>query len=250
MFLTPKPDTFPLIMPASRTLVLSIFLPNILCALLHMFTSLPEAAEGARGYLHGGVMVDFIGQTAPKSKLSLLLLDLGLLLLQCLMLAIHSEREKLRSVVRSAKSRSDSETEPNASTNLDGSAAEPPTIQDHDREERGVTNSTRELPVAENGDIELQPISQRAGHGQEGSAEERHLLTSRPSSQTRNAMQLSEMLNSGNAILGEFHIMNTIRTATTDYQGAAAHSLQTLGYTTAIAALTAQRRAQVAANPR
>ena len=51
-----------------------------------------------RGYLHGGVIIDLIGQKGPTSKFHLVLLDLLVLGLQCFMLAVHVERERLSAV--------------------------------------------------------------------------------------------------------------------------------------------------------
>lgn len=231
-------------MQAHRSHVVSIFLPNIICILLHIFTSLPEATEESRGYLHGGVIVDFIGQKAPTSRLPLLFLDMAVLALQCLMLAVHSERERLRSVVRPFRLRVNPTTEAATATGgNDAAATERSTTQDHDAEERGVLRDAPE-EVDESDEIEMRDLDRGQGGRDGGRNEERQRLISGVRAPQRGKSQLSDILSSGNAILGEFHILHTIRTATTDYEGAAAHSIQTLGYTAALAALAAQRRAQ------
>ncbi|KAF7166541.1 hypothetical protein CNMCM5623_000166 [Aspergillus felis] len=79
----------------------------------------PEAGEATRGYLHGGLLIDFIGQKAPISLFRLLSLDFLVLILDLVMLGLIVERVKTTG-----------QTTP-AST-------ETPRVQDHDSEERGV----------------------------------------------------------------------------------------------------------------
>jgi hypothetical protein len=94
MFLNPKPSVDPP-MPQQRPHIGAIFGPNITCMLLHVFTSRPEAGETMRGYLHGGVILDLIGQKGPTSKLHLVLLDILVFILQCFILTVYAEREKI-----------------------------------------------------------------------------------------------------------------------------------------------------------
>src|SRR6187402_269562 len=98
MFLTPKPNFIPP-MPQHRPYVPFIFGTNIICILLHLFTARSEAGEAMRGYLHGGIIIDLIGQKGPTSKLHLVLLDILILLLQCFMLTVHVERERLTGIL-------------------------------------------------------------------------------------------------------------------------------------------------------
>ncbi|KAK1600446.1 uncharacterized protein LY79DRAFT_533590 [Colletotrichum navitas] len=232
-WLTPKPDDYPLTMEAARSQVISVFVPNLICILLHIFTSLPTAGEAARGYLHGGVIVDFIGQTPPTSRFILLALDCIILVIQCLMLAIHSEREKLRPTVRPILFRL-----PPALQETIGMAS----TQDHDAEERGVLRDGPGLETEDLNSVELQPL-QPSGEGEhEQDAEQSQSSRRRSSLHAASGMHLFDVLSSGNGIVGEFHISHTIRHATTDYWGAAGHSLQTLGYTAALTRLSAMRR--------
>lgn len=82
-----------------------------------MYFDRPSAGEGARGYLHGGLLIDFIGQKGPISKFSLVLLDLLIVGLQVVMLSVNGE-------VRRATM---------ARKGITPTAA----VQDHDAEERG-----------------------------------------------------------------------------------------------------------------
>ena len=200
--------------------------------LLHAILSLPAAGEATHGYLQGGVVVDFIGQKPPSSRFTLLLLDVAILGLQCFMLAVHGERERLRKVVmpsrRMASSTAGTET---ADAMLTSST------QDHDAEERGVLRDAPE-PVETADGIELQPLTGSAATetGQEPGA-------AMPEGYA--ASSLSDTLRSGNAILADFHVLNSIRTSGNDYQSAAAYSFQTIGYTATLARLAAERRARL-----
>ncbi|KAK2065830.1 DUF1746-domain-containing protein [Colletotrichum caudatum] len=229
-WLTPKPDDYPLTMEAARSQVISVFVPNLICILLHIFTSLPTAGEAARGYLHGGVIVDFIGQKPPTSRFTFLALDCVILAVQCLMLAIHSEREKLRPIVRPILFRL-----PPALQETIGMTS----TQDHDAEERGVLRGAPGLETEDLNSVELQPLRPN-GEGEH--EQDARPWRRRSSLHAADGMHLFDVLSSGNGIVGEFHITHTIRHATTDYWGAAGHSLQTLGYTAALTRLSAMRR--------
>lgn len=242
-FLTPKSEDYVLLMPAHRPHVFAIFVPNVLCVLFHLVLSLPRAGEETRGYLHGGVIIDFVGQKAPTSRLGLLLLDVVVLAVQCLMLAVHQEREGLRKLV--VPGRQTALTAALPATTTTTAAA---TRQDHDAEERGVLRG-------ETDEIELRPLSGNDGDenthsGDGGDAEQteasRFLLEG--SSLRRQAdADLLGYLRSGNAVLADFHVAHTIRTVGNDYERAAAHLTQTIGYTATLAARAAERRARLEA---
>ncbi|KAL0938954.1 DUF1746-domain-containing protein [Colletotrichum truncatum] len=236
-WLTPKPDDYPLTMEAPRSQVISVFVPNLLCILLHTFAALPTAGEAARGYLHGGVIVDFIGQRPPTSRLTFLAFDLVVLAVQCLMLAVHSEREKLRPIVRPVLLRL-----PHVLEAQNAAAS----TQDHDAEERGVLRDGPGLEFEGADSVEMQSLRSNGdaepSNNAERSRESSRLSRRRSSFHSATSMQLFDVLSSGNGVLGEFHISHTIRNATTDFRGAAGHSLQTLGYTAALTRLSAMRR--------
>lgn len=52
-----------------------------------------------RGYLHGGLLTDFVGQLGPTSKFRLGVMDLGIFLLQLTMLWIVVEKKELEAVM-------------------------------------------------------------------------------------------------------------------------------------------------------
>lgn len=66
---------------------------NVLCLILHLYRKQPEAGEALRGYLHGGLLLDFIGQHGPTSKWHLFGMDIFLALLQLLSHALADKRK-------------------------------------------------------------------------------------------------------------------------------------------------------------
>ncbi|KAJ4313833.1 hypothetical protein N0V94_006748 [Neodidymelliopsis sp. IMI 364377] len=73
--------------------VLGLFVVNFL---LHVLYPAPSAGEDTRGYLHGGLMIDLIGQQGPTSKWKLGGLDLCILALQLIMVSAHVKRRDLK----------------------------------------------------------------------------------------------------------------------------------------------------------
>ncbi|KAI5466790.1 hypothetical protein BGZ63DRAFT_418544 [Mariannaea sp. PMI_226] len=237
MYLTPKDESFPFLMPASRTHVVLILFPNLLCMLLHLFCSLPVGPDYHRGYMQGGMIIDFVGQKPPASRLYYILADFAILAVQSLMLTIHSERERLRLMLRTFRP-------------LVSEAAREitaiPSIEDLDAEERGVSNDmSASITMAEDeaNDIELQPLRRTsdADEGNEQNADSESV--SRDSlTEESSRSHLSDLLSSGNAILGEYHVLHSIRTAAMDLERTAANSLRSISYGATLAAIEARRR--------
>jgi hypothetical protein len=99
VYFTPKPAYFPV--PAINRPYAAIILgTNILCIIIHCFSDTPAGSEELRGYLHGGVFVDFVGELGPVSRLKMVLYDLLTLLLQLLVLNVVDERRKLRLIMQ------------------------------------------------------------------------------------------------------------------------------------------------------
>lgn len=234
MYLTPKDETFPFLMPASRTHVVLVILPNLLCMLLHLFTSLPVGPEYFRGYMHGGMVIDFVGQKPPTSRLYYLLADLLILAVQCLMLTVHTEREKLRVTLKTFRP---------LIPELAQEVAAAPTIEDLDAEERGLSRELSGVSATnETEDIELQPLRQ-SNEGEDGTEQNGDSSPQRDvSDEEPSRSHLSDLLSSGNAVLGEYHVVHSIRTAAMDLERTAAHSLRTLSYGATLAAVEARRR--------
>ncbi|OAA63675.1 DUF1746 domain containing protein [Niveomyces insectorum RCEF 264] len=289
LFLSPRSDDFFLATAAHKPHVFAVFVPNALCMLIHLLASLPQASEATRGYLHGGILIDFVGQKAPTSRAILLFLDLVILAVQCLMLAVHTEREKLRKLVgplrgtqaisaaalaRVAAATAAAERahrgEPAAVLGSTVPTRTPPVAQqDHDAEERGVLRQREaggDGPFAPQGaeGIELQPLSssQAATLGREGGDDAQPPDTSldlgegaleegqAPSLPSEAAADhVLDALSMG-ANISDFYIVHALRNASRDYQGAATQSLQTIGYAVTLARLAAERGARIRPDPR
>lgn len=152
IFFTPKAPPFD--PTRNQPFIGAIFASNLFCMAYHKFLSHPEADETTRGYLHGGLLIDFIGQKAPVSLVRLLSLDVLVLLLDLIMLGLIIERVKTIDA-----------------TAANSAASEPietsPDPQDHDSEERGVLRtgplspsaSPQQPPTTE--DIELNELRPR-----------------------------------------------------------------------------------------
>lgn len=60
-YLTPKPMGLPMV-PQKRSDIIALFGSGGFCFLWHVIASAPSAGELTNGYLHGGLIIDFIGQ--------------------------------------------------------------------------------------------------------------------------------------------------------------------------------------------
>lgn len=138
--LTPKPEAWRQVQHPLGLLVGT----NLFCLVMHIWLSRPTATSlGTGGYLHGSLLIDFVGQKGPTSKALLVLLDLLVLVLQ--MLCLGSVDASRRAAVRSE-------------------TAMP--VQDVEAEERG-----EHAPVTPRGDdIEMHDL----GIDNSGSASVRH----------------------------------------------------------------------------
>lgn len=264
MYLTPKPEDFLKLMPAPRPQIYTVFASNVICMLLHLLLALPEASETMRGYLHGGVIIDFVGQKAPTSRVGLLLLDCLVLVLQCVMCAVWLEKDRLKKIEVTLRSvaaggfpkRNVNTPAPQEAPVTTGDAT---STQDLDAEERGVL---RDDPLGEDDSrgIELQPLMTErpppavAGSSGTGPLEARYqrILRSLGGSDSReegaDRPSLLDVLMSGNGLLANFHVVHSMRTLaaeSTNASNVAAYPLRLTGYTTTWAALAAESQARL-----
>lgn len=141
---------------------------------LHMLSPAPSAGEDTRGYLHGGLMIDFIGQQGPTSKWKLGGLDLCILVLQLIMVSAHVKRRDLKTQLKhlstgEAPSGSAADTatpDAAASTAAATTGENAARGQDADDEERGVlrrTDTMSDIADPEEEDALLPPASE-TGH--------------------------------------------------------------------------------------
>ncbi|KAK4192715.1 DSC E3 ubiquitin ligase complex subunit 4 [Podospora australis] len=233
LFLHPKED---LLFPAGRPHLFAIFLPTALCMLAHVFFALPKAGEATRGYLHGGVMIDFIGQKPPTSKFAFLFLDLITLALQCLMLSVHQERERLKKALFPSLP-TFSPTDGQITGSPMETAGE--STQDHDAEERGVMRD--QTFDVDNEGIELQPLNGRSSAENEEEAQR----TTGPYAAITTTVDMLDIMRSGNAVLHNFRVVHTIRTVGNSVQNTPAYSLRSFGYNATLAALAAERSSRL-----
>lgn len=229
MFLSPKPNFIPP-MPTQKPYIPALFVPNLICLLLHISTPRSEAGEAMRGYLHGGIIIDLIGQKGPTSKIHLVLMDLLVLALQCFMLTVHLERDRLAAALAAF-------LKPGTEAGLP--RVETVATQNHDAEERGVMRDT----VVENGDIEMQAIgTQNDGSSttpNNEAAEERSRLLDEPPprEQPDDDENPLDIFYSGMAVVADFHILDTLRRQRDNYGHVAASTtaLQTVGFSAGLA---------------
>lgn len=190
-YFTPKPSIFPPPPPAHRPYIGIIFGNNIICILLHLLFRPPAAGEATRGYLLGGLVIDFVGQESPVSRWRLLALDALVLALQVLILAVTLERKKL-----------ESEDRDNLVEEIEEAR------QDHDSEERGILRRDDN----NQGDIELQDI-RHTSSGRTGGDEDRErdeLVASDRSTEPRDQHPL-DFTMTGQAVIVNVHVMDSIR---------------------------------------
>ncbi|KAI0540707.1 DUF1746-domain-containing protein [Xylaria digitata] len=244
LFVSPKAEDTVLIVPNYH--VSAVVAPNLLCMFLHLISSPPEAGEASRGYLHGGILIDFIGQKVPSSRFTLILLDAVVLAIQCFMIIVNIEKERIRNIIRPLRVNTNSGVIVGASV----------TGQDHDSEERGVLRDapeTEEVNEADN--FEMRQLGNNLDDGVSGNepagGEGSRLFRQSGAQRASQFDGLADVLRSGNAVIGNFCIPQSLRNAwhsrENTPESAAAYALQNVGYNATLTALAAQRRARLTA---
>lgn len=200
VLLTPKPPTF--VQPPDQQPFVSVVLgANLLCIALHILFSPATGTEATRGYLHGGLAMDFIGQKGPTSRLTLVLLDLLVMALQFVHLTAHITRKRLKDSAASAAAPQTQQT------------PAPSTGQDLDSEERGVRHS---VELEQQDDIEMQTLNP-AGQtgtatvtGEDNEPNERDtLLSSAPPPRTD--IHIFDSFHSGQIVLADLNVWKTVK---------------------------------------
>ncbi|KAK3071103.1 hypothetical protein LTR53_009266, partial [Teratosphaeriaceae sp. CCFEE 6253] len=204
VFLTPKPSLFPE-PPSNRPYVGAILGSNLLCLALHMYLAAPSAGEATRGYLHGGLAMDFVGQKGPSSKLHLIILDLLVVVLQIVHLSAHITRQRLKEGSVSVTTPTGRHYTPPASS-----------TQDADAEERGVRRSEEQQ-----GGIEMQSLDPTGTVAASETAEDTDQDTTLLDSTTaRTDAHMFDAFNSGQIILADLDIFQTVKEQFWSYQTA------------------------------
>jgi hypothetical protein len=97
--LTPKP-LFPQV--NHKPSLFALAGPSIFITLSHAIFAPPTGSPASHGYLHGSLIIDFVGQSAPRTRFQLLGLDLLVIILQLVMFGASVRGSRLRR--RKAKS--------------------------------------------------------------------------------------------------------------------------------------------------
>ncbi|KAM0712442.1 hypothetical protein Q7P37_011538 [Cladosporium fusiforme] len=154
VLLTPKPATFAQ-PPDQQPFVGAVLGMNFICIALHLWLSPATGTEATRGYLHGGMAMDFIGQKGPTSRVVLVLLDMLVLALQLVHLTAHISRKRLKDGASATA------TTTTTSTQAQQTAPTPSRGQDLDSEERGIRHSAE---LEQQDDIEMQTLNPSGSH--------------------------------------------------------------------------------------
>jgi len=197
--LTPGPDALGEGPPDEPKPFLPLVVVSFLVTfVLHQTYPAPSAGEDTRGYLHGGLVMDLIGQQGPTSRWRLGALDVCILLLQLLMVAVHVKRRDLKTALAktagsphvAASEAADDTARPSAGTHP---------AQDADDEERGLLHRSDTLS-----DVGADADDEDA------------LLSSLDTSDAGHADAL-DMLTSGQCVIGDFSLIDTILQENTNY---------------------------------
>ena len=201
VLLTPKPPTF--VQPPDQQPFVSVVLgANLLCIALHILFIPATGTEATRGYLHGGLAMDFVGQKGPTSRIILVLFDLLVMTLQFVHLTAHITRKRLKDGVAPAAAPQSQQT------------PAPSTVQDLDSEERGVRHSAE---LEQQDDIEMQTLNPSGQRGDtvtatdedDESNERDTLLSSAPPSRTD--IHIFDSFHSGQIVLADLNVWKTVK---------------------------------------
>lgn len=98
-YLSPKASILPTPPPLpERHRISLVLLTNTLIFIIHVFSTAPTAGETVRGYLHGGLLIDFVGVQGPVSKLRTAALDMLVLALQMMLVGVAREKAGLQGI--------------------------------------------------------------------------------------------------------------------------------------------------------
>lgn len=191
VFLTLKQPPFPE-QPAHRPVIAPLVGSNLICLLIHVLQSAPEAGEATRGYLHGGLAMDFIGQKGPSSRVVLVVLDLVVLALQLVHMAAGMARKRAREAASSPSS---------IAVGGDAQPAGAQQQQDVEAEERG------EHRAEYGAEIEMQTLNPSGAAAVEASASEPLLATTTP----RTDAHIFDAFNSGQIVLADLELWKHVK---------------------------------------
>ncbi|KAL8963033.1 MAG: hypothetical protein Q9193_000650 [Seirophora villosa] len=191
IYFTPKPHPMPPVFAWNRSHVVMIFALNMLFMCAHAISIPPTAGEAVREYLHGGLLMDFVGQKSPVSRVSLVGYDLVVMALQFVMLGITAEKKTLDAA---------------GGVSASGGQRTEEEAQDHDSEERGVRRSEEGTEGIEL--LPLRPLSEETTGGEED-RERSDVLGSTEGSTSRE--HPGDAFYSGQYIVANVNLVDTMR---------------------------------------
>lgn len=182
----PKPGT------TGRPNILLILALNALCLFVHFFTDAPTASEVTRFYMHGSIIIDFIGQRAMggwTSKMRLCAMDLLVAALQVTAIGVVAELLVKKDVVKSVNVMSE------------GRAGE--RVGDAVRRFWEATGIGSVGGRRGGADVEMQPLRDGRRREDEGEEEEEQ--------QAQVPRSPMDMYNSGQAVVADLNLVDTVR---------------------------------------
>ncbi|PSK42332.1 hypothetical protein B9Z65_4246 [Elsinoe australis] len=208
-FLTPKPAMLPAPPPhpPSRPIALILF-SNLFCAAWHAYFPPPEAGEATRGYLHGGLAMDFVGQKGPANRAHLVLLDLVVMGLQVLCLGAVDAKRRAKEGSGTGSGIADATGAEGATV---ARAVNTQGLQTLEFEERGeLASENRE------GDVELREMNRRGEREEEVEDERREerarlLATESEAPPRETDAHIFDAFNSGEIVVADLCMSRIVR---------------------------------------
>ncbi|CZT19232.1 uncharacterized protein RCC_05078 [Ramularia collo-cygni] len=203
IYLTPKNPLFPA--PPSGTRVLGIVcLVGCLSVLFHVWRGVGSGVD-RRGYLHGGLVLDFIGQEDPGGCMGLVGLDLLVVGLQVLCCAVKRVRERVLGEGASSSSSSSS-----VAGGERGGGRRTRRVQGVEDEERGVRGS--EERVREEGvEMERLNLNSNSSGTEAAAVESEEEEQDRIELLERSDARIFDAFNSGQIVLADLQLGELFR---------------------------------------
>lgn len=246
--LSPSALPLPSPIPGQKPYTQGVLFSNLLVIAVHTFFSLPQPHNGARGYMHGGIWPDFIGQRPPTTRSYLLGMDILIMALQFVMLAVKEQEGRVKTALKGRRE-----------------------MDEYLAQERRELRGGRDSETAEQGHVGRVP--EHVSEEEERQSlmasltdeEGRFAFPARPPARTVDSEEEDEEEGreepvygpeggpldeyvSGNLILGEFHVIHTAKELWKRISDREDQSLMAAGYTAGYHIRRAHNRVTAAAN--
>ncbi|KAB8542137.1 hypothetical protein FH972_025600 [Carpinus fangiana] len=182
---------------------------TILAITLHLFMAPPSAGEATRGYLHGGLFIDFVGQKAASpviSRLRLVALDVLSGGLQVIMVCVLRECRRCEVAA---------EADIGAAANVPGEGLLGALIAGRERRMRRA--DTQRAGDNENG-IELNDMGTGGRESDEEEEARRPMLEAVEGRKDAADQHPLDELNSGQVVVTTLHVLDTLRNCFLDWK--------------------------------